>query len=390
MSPALPGPFRPRSTAVLVALVVTLGCNEDPAGPSDSPPPAALALSTAGVLFRQVSVGLSHACGVSTTNLGYCWGRNDLGQLGDGTTTPHGAPGLVAGNLRFKHIYAGWDHSCGVTTENRVYCWGYNFDGQVGDGTGYPISTKRLSPVPVGGPRRFTQVRTGQHYTCAIEAVTEAAFCWGYNVFGQLGNGDQNTQWRPVRVKGGLHFRQISTGIDHSCGVTTDSRGYCWGQNFWGQYGNGTTIPRLQPTRAGGALRFTNLQAGRYHTCGLTTGQRVHCWGMNQDGQLGDGTTTDHITPKPVAGGLRFDHLTTQNSHVCAVTPEDLAYCWGDNMNGAIGDGTISNDRLVPTAVAGGLRFSGVWAGQSSTYALSPAGRAYRWGGSLLLPTPLD
>jgi alpha-tubulin suppressor-like RCC1 family protein len=271
-----------------------------------------------------------------------------------------------------------------------VYCWGFNFDGEVGDGTGYPINVRRLSPVPVGGARRFTQVRPGYQHTCAIEAGTEAAFCWGYNPFGQLGNGNQETQWRPVRVKGGLHFAQISPGVDHACGVTTDNRGYCWGQNFWGQYGNGTTVPRLVPTRAGGLLRFTNLQAGRYHTCGLTTGQRVHCWGLNQDGQLGDGTRTDHITPKPVAGGLRFDHVSSVDSHVCAVTPDNLAYCWGDNDNGKIGDGTIGPDRLVPTAVAGGLRFSGIWTGLSSTCAITSAGRAYCWGGSLLTPSPVD
>ncbi|MFL5530785.1 MAG: RCC1 domain-containing protein [Gemmatimonadales bacterium] len=379
------------ATALPLAVFLSLfGC-ADPTASSDggTAPGLSLLAATMPSSFRQVSVGMGHICGVTPTNLAYCWGSNDQGQLGIGSTSslPQRSPQAVTGGLRFKQVSAGFQHTCGVTTQNRVYCWGWNFDGEVGDGTGYPINIRRLTPVPVGGVRRFTQVRAG-HHTCAIEAGTNAAFCWGYNVFGQLGDDSRNTQWRPTRVKGALHFRQISIGVDHTCGVTTTNVGYCWGQNFWGTYGNGSTVGESHPVRAGGLLRYTMLQAGRYHTCGLTTTGRAHCWGHNSRGQLGDGSFDDHIVPRPVSGGLTFDHLSGPDEHVCGVTSENLAYCWGDNSAGAIGDGTIRVDRPTPTAVTGGLRFSGVWAGLFQTCGVTPEQRAYCWGSGAYSPSP--
>jgi alpha-tubulin suppressor-like RCC1 family protein len=388
-------PRTPRPlTLTLVMLLASVGCGDDPTAPSEaSLDPQLATTSAAGLLFRQLTVGATHICGVTTTNVAYCWGSNDQGQLGIGSTStvPLRTPQLVAGGLRFKQITAGFQHSCGVTTLNRLYCWGWNFDGELGDGTGYPDNVRRLTPVRVRTLRQFSQVDAGSHHTCAIEAGTGAAFCWGKNYFGQLGDDSQEHRRRPVRVRGGLQFRQISTGVEHTCGVTTDNIGYCWGSNWWGQFGNGNTIFQHHPVRAGGTLRYTMLQAGRYHTCGLATTQRAHCWGSNADGQLGDGTYLQRIWPAAVAGGLRFARISSSGEHVCGVTPENLTYCWGNNGSGQIGDGTQDNDRPVPTAVAGGLRFTGVWAGLSpQTCGVGSDQRTYCWGsGYLAVPTPV-
>jgi alpha-tubulin suppressor-like RCC1 family protein len=390
----------PRSTPrrinalALVTLLASVGCSDDPTAPSDaSVEPELATATTAWLVFRQLSVGGGHNCGVTTTNVAYCWGVNDQGQLGNGSTSTgyQRVPQPVAGGLRFKQVSAGFQHTCGLTTLNQLYCWGWNFQGELGDGTGYPVNVRRLTPARVRSLRQFSQVRAGNHHTCAIEAGTGAAFCWGVNTFGQLGDDTQDERRRPVRVKGGRQYRQISAGVDHTCGVTTDNIGYCWGQNFWGQFGNGTTIGAHHPVRAGGTLRYTMLQAGRYHTCGLTATQRTHCWGRNADGQLGDGTRVDHIRPAAVAGGLRFDQISSSGEHVCGRTPEDLAYCWGINGSGQIGDGTTDNDRLVPTAVTGGLRFTGVWAGLSPrSCGLASDQRTYCWGSAYLaVPTPI-
>jgi alpha-tubulin suppressor-like RCC1 family protein len=122
------------------------------------------------------------------------------------------------------------------------------------------------------------------------------------------------------------------------------------------------------------------VHVGRDYTCGLTLDERAYCWGLTGDGQAGDGTIGLYITPVAVAGGHRFDHLSSGDAHSCAVTPDNVPYCWGDNSLGQIGDGTTGADRLKPTAVAGGFRFSGVWAGHGHSCGVTPTGRAYCWG----------
>jgi alpha-tubulin suppressor-like RCC1 family protein len=362
------------------ALVPALGCREDAESPTAPEATPALSTASAPLSFLSISSGSYHTCGVTTGNAAYCWGSTEFGQLGDGSTAHRSRPSMVAGGLRFRQVSAGHSHTCGVTTEKRVYCWGHNFDGELGDGTGYPINTERLTPVSVAVARRFIRVWAGMEYTCAIEDQTQAAFCWGRNVFGRLGDGTWLTRWKPVRVHGGHDFRQLSPGFDHTCGATTDSRAFCWGGNFQGQYGNGTTVGEATPVRAGGRLLFSVVHVGGFHTCGLTLGERAYCWGANTDGQAGDGTRTRHLTPAAVAGGHRFDHLSAGETHNCAVTPDNLAYCWGDNSLGQIGNGTTGADRLRPTAVTGGLRFSGVWAGHGHSCGVTPDDRAYCWG----------
>ncbi|MGI9041569.1 MAG: RCC1 domain-containing protein, partial [Gemmatimonadales bacterium] len=117
-----------------------------------------------------------------------------------------------------------------------------------------------------------------------------------------------------------LSFRQVSAGEDHTCGVTTADRVYCWGRNLFGQLGDGTTTNRLTPVAVAGGLRFRHISAASNHTCGVTTDDRAFCWGWNYYAQLGDGTTTNRLTPGAVAGGRRFRQVRADNAHTCAIT----------------------------------------------------------------------
>ena len=142
----------------------------------------------------------------------------------------------------------------------------------------------------------------------------------------------------------------------HTCGITTSGAAFCWGDNLFGELGNndGSTTKRTTPVAVFGGLTFSAISANEYHTCGIKTGGAAYCWGYNLKGQLGDGTTTDRLVPVAVAGGLSFASLAPGDGdyHMCAVTSGRGAYCWGDGSFGAIGDGG-STSRLTPTAVAG-------------------------------------
>jgi alpha-tubulin suppressor-like RCC1 family protein len=240
---------------------------------------------------------------VTTGDVAFCWGRNFAGQLGDGTTTDRLIPVRVRSPIAFRTIGLGANHSCGVTTTNVAYCWGFNDVGQLGDGTQDNV---RLRPVRVAGGLRFRQVISGgdgSGHTCGV-TTDNVAYCWGLNSFGQLGDGTNSNRVRPVLVARGLAFRQVKPGSTHTCGVTTSDVAYCWGSNGFGELGDGTTIIRLRPVRVVGGLAFRLVSATGHHTCGVTTRSRAFCWGGNEFGQLGDGTTSNRLTPGAVAGAI--------------------------------------------------------------------------------------
>jgi alpha-tubulin suppressor-like RCC1 family protein len=298
--------------------------------------------------FRQLSAGDHYTCGVTLNYQAYCWGHNGAGELGDGTTalpTLRLKPVRVAGGHYFRQVDAGGFHTCAVSyPDNHVYCWGYNQDGELGDGT----STNRSTPVAVSSRREFRQVRAGGRHTCGV-TTGDKAFCWGENLYGQLGDGTAGSS-HPIPTPVVGIFRQVDLGQSHTCGVTIQDRVFCWGYGGNGQMGDGTTTGSYSPKPIASGLSFERVSAGYYHNCAETTLNRVYCWGNNDGGQLGDGTTTTRVKPVPVGGGRFFAQVSGGSFHTCGKTPASVAYCWGENSDGELGDGTTT-DRRTPVAV---------------------------------------
>jgi alpha-tubulin suppressor-like RCC1 family protein len=142
----------------------------------------------------------------------------------------------------------------------------------------------------------------GRH-TCGLTG-TGAAYCWGENTFGALGNGSMTDSPAPVAVSGGLAFAQLIAGgfIGHTCGRTATNAAHCWGENERGQVGDGSTADRLEPSAVVGGLSFTSLDAGFRHTCGRATTGAVYCWGSGGAGQLGNNSTSQSAVPVKVLG----------------------------------------------------------------------------------------
>jgi alpha-tubulin suppressor-like RCC1 family protein len=323
---------------------------------------ATAVLVTGGVRFALIAVGSAHNCGLNTASVAYCWGGNQLGEIGDGTTTDRSTPVPVAGDLSFAAVSAGSLHSCGVTAAGAAYCWGQNIYGQLGDGT----TTDRASPALVAGGVTFVAVSTGYSHTCGVTAAG-AAYCWGSALSGELGDGTATfRRTTPVLVAGGLSFTAVSAGARYTCGVTDAHTAYCWGDDQFGEIGDGVTPNggHSTPTLVAGGLSFAAVSAGRLHTCGVTVAGAAYCWGAREFGQLGDGATTGSqqcydgdlglvdcsVVPVPVAGGLTFAAVSTGNASACGVTTEGAAYCWGANNAGQLGDGTKTN-QAIPVRV---------------------------------------
>ncbi len=307
-----------------------------------------------GVRFKAISAGLYHVCGIAFSGAGYCLGSNGMGQLGNGTTTgSEETPVPVQGGLVFSTISAGGWHSCGLTPEGNAYCWGAGREGRLGNGAG----SDSPSPVPVAGGLQFKALSTGLRNTCGI-ANDGAAYCWG----GILGSGlerggtDPPDAFVPLRLGGKLTFSAISVGADFGCGLGVDSAAYCWGVNEDGELGNGSnkdsiTDHELLAVRVAGGHAFASLSAGLgRHACGLSATGEAHCWGWNEDGELGNGTKASSNVPVAVAGGLRFASISVGHFHTCAVSIDGAIYCWGAAETGwGMGTGqAIGSARPVP------------------------------------------
>ena len=262
-------------------------------------------------------------------------------------------------------VATGLRHSCGLTATGAAYCWGWNRDGQLGDGS----VRDRTTPVAVGGGLAFTSITAGAGHTCAVTA-DGTAYCWGFNLSGQLGIGTFNTapHTGPEQVAGDTRFAVLDAGGgSYTCGLTAEGAAHCWGWNLFGQLGDGSTRDSNTPVAVSTADTLLSLDAGAFHTCGVTTAQAVLCWGDNRFGRLGIGTAIDSVfpTPQTVVSGVSFTSVAVGFEHSCGLDVLGDAYCWGGNAVGQSGTpGT--NDNLMPTAVLpSGVSFSTLTVGAS-------------------------
>ncbi len=313
-----------------------------------------------------VKTGLQHNCGIRDDGANrtlWCWGRNDSGQIGDGTEMTRETPVQTGTAGDWARVNAGYRHTCGIRNDGvdrTLWCWGRNNHGELGDGT----NEKRYTPVRVGIETDWATVVASNNFTCGIRdnGTERTLWCWGTNGSGQLGNGDAGTnQNEPVRIGMETDWFSVGAGGFHACGIRDDGIDrtlWCWGDNNRGQLGDGTIEYRDIPTRVGNAADWDTFDGGFYFSCGIRDNgstRTAWCWGENTFGQLGDETTADSALPVQVGNSVDWEQITAADFHACGIEEtaggERGLSCWGTNFFGQLGMGVTGNKYLPSQSI---------------------------------------
>jgi hypothetical protein len=278
-----------------------------------------------------IGVGGSTACGLTAAGMAYCWGPAPFGAAG--TAIPS-APAFSSLAMAYTTAY-------GLTASGDVYNWSTYTDS----------ITSLPAPTLVPGGLSFNAI-SASAYACGTVSGG-AAYCWGENGTGGLGDSSNTYRAEPTAVVGGLTFTSVVAGGGHTCGITTGGPTYCWGRNLYGAFGDGTKTYTNFPVPGASGLTLISVTLGDFHTCGLVASGAAYCWGSGERGSIGNGLFDQaQVTPAPVSGGLTFASISAGTQHTCGLTSSGALYCWGRNEEGELGDGTDTN-RAVPTRVTG-------------------------------------
>lgn len=300
----------------------------------------------------EVAAGEDHACALIAGGSVDCWGSNYSGQLGDGTMSNSATPVAVSGVSDATQVAAGFDHTCTVLASGGVDCWGDDSVGQLGNGTTSesPIATA----VAVSGIANATAIAAGGSTTCAV-LTSGSVKCWGWNYYGELGNGTKTNSAVPVSVAGITNATAVAVQEGHACAVLSTGSIDCWGRNAAGDLGNETWTDSLTPVAVTGISTATNVSVGYNSTCARLAGGGVDCWGEDCRGELGNGTANCSLaSPTPVAavGISSANQVGSGREHVCVVLSGGAMDCWGKNESGQLADGSYE-DASTPQAVLG-------------------------------------
>lgn len=314
------------------------------------------------------SLGWAHSAAITEDGSLYCWGSNWYQQAGNGSEAEaQTEPVKVLEQV--SSVSLGDNHSAAVTEDGSLYCWGYNEYGQVGNGTTVNQST------PVKVLENVSSVLLGYESSMALTENGDL-YCWGHNHVGQVGNGSEaEIQTEPVKVMENVSSAAASLDSYHRAALTENGDLYCWGYNNYGQVGNGE-INQQQSTPVKVMENVLSVSLGSRHTAAITEDGSLYCWGDNQHRQIGSGSE-ENTQADPVKVMENAASVSLEDSSSAAVNQSGDLYCWGYNYYGQVGNDTTQT-QPIPVKVMENV--SSVSLGDERSTAITKTGALYSWG----------
>lgn len=310
--------------------------------------------------YTQVSAE-DGACALSASGHLACWGLDKWGEVGNGTTEKYvTTPTAISLPGRVEEVSRGGWTTCALVWGNASepgvgYCWGDNAEGGVGDGS---TSTDVDIPTRVKDLNDdVTQIAAGGVFGCAL-LKAGLVQCWGDNRDGDLGDNSTIRSSVPVTVSGLTGVVQLALGVSFGCALLKTGAVECWGENDSGSLGNGLGVTSHVPVAVRGinaSNPAVSIAAGTQTACATLRSGAVECWGDNTDGELGNGSSaSDSLVPVAVSGLTSNGGVASSSGFgFCALDMSDVAYCWGSNTYGQLGDGKINSRSSTPVQVEG-------------------------------------
>ena len=381
--------FSAAGAAVVVTLVGALGAHASTvtvptpdSGPT-SGGTTVLVPEPPSITFTDIAQGRDHALAVGSDGQLYAWGSNSFGELGTGGAATSAAPVAVltpAGiTLGEPAVSYGW--SLAIGSDGSVYSWGRNDRGQLGNGTTTNTTTPATVLTPPGVT--FSQPQAGQYTSSALGSDGQV-YVWGQPYGTAYTPGGAATVPVATAAPGGATFTRISASNAHILALTSDGVLYAWGQNGFGQLGNGTSTTSTTPVpvAAPAGVTFTEFAVGAYFSLALGSDGVLYSWGNNDSGQLGIGSTTTRNVPTPVSApaGVTFSDISAGYAAGFATGSDGNTYGWGDNGLWTIGDGTNVR-RTTPVVVQSpaGVSLETVASSEERSLAIGSDGKLYAW-----------
>jgi RHS repeat-associated protein len=276
-------------------------------------------------------------------------------------------------------VAVGRQHSLTALKSGIVWAWGYNFFGQLGNGT----TTDSSVPVQVKSLTGATAVAAGASHSLALKS-DGTVWAWGDNSFGALGTGSNIPSYVPVKVSNLSGVTAIAAGYGHSVALKTDGTAWAWGNNGSGQLGNSSTKDSNLPVQVKNLTGVTAIAAGWSHSLALKADGTVWTWGQNADGELGTGSLNPKTstTPVQVKNLTGVTAIAGGDAHSLALRSDGTVWAWGNNSSGQLGNGVTTSSSL-PVQVKNLTGVTAIAGGETHSLALKSDGSVWTWGWNL-------
>ena len=331
--------------------------------------------------IKSIFSSQTHSGAIKTDGSLYTWGKNEYGNLGDGTTANNYSGVRVGTGTDWDKIFMGTSPSTfAIKTDGSLWAWGNNFNGQLGIGEfGYtPTPTQLFAAENIPKSKIFT----GGNSNFEIKA-NGTLWAWGNNSSGQLGVGHKNNQSYPIQVGSSTDWKYVVTANStYTLALKNDGSLWGWGKNGTNGYlgiGNPSIEEYLVPTRIGSSSDWEIISAGTDHNLAIKSNGSLWAWGNNLLGVLGDGTSTVRTAPVQLGSDLDWKFISAGKFSSYAIKSNGKLFSWGANSYGQLGDGT-SISKNVPTVVGTSSDWLNVDAGTGNVLAIKSNGSLWGWG----------